>query len=667
MMQRISDFFNKIASLAQTAKPEYQPVPTKSEDKKTAKVAGSFLSKEVVAKSLESTERPKFYVVALDRRIHALGDLAKMAVGALKMAAEKVQRLASAFFGFRTEIPKNHANEEEAELYLSGRWQHFPKFSTSIEKGGEQSPLVQAAIMLKSCKQAMKKMPDAILMKKNLEGSYRGNIDDKLKPLREGIKIESLLKNDLLKGLDKPGAQERLARKIKSHYREQFEKTGNKEWLEIFDSEVDKARGRLVPKEMSSEFVVGDKKFEEKIETLDANLGAKYLLAAGKGNLDKESDYVKEQGLRPSAVRSQDEAQGMIINGRVHELNGERIYRSGAFAVHNQGKTPGLDRLKEINKMPDNEEKDAAISDLAKKMGMAESKGKVDENTVNLLKTTLSAEIRKRECLVVAQALPKVAAAIKAMVADPDVMERVRTTGKFLYVEQSFLSDEASNEKRMIEDMKGALDALKEKLVVRYGDDEGLQVEDGKIILTFDSENLSKGEFGVESLLFSQGVNEMQSIGHLMKQTGYSYQDRINKESLEALFGYATEAGLNLNPEFTKLRDHYLPFAQRLGKDIEGVNLINDAVRALKGGRGISCKSGKDRTGTEAANRLARAVSSSAEERRAIREELFGRLSFAVTGQNTGKRNAYAFNALQYETLPPQWRPSKKYCGNVPS
>ena len=91
------------------------------------------------------------------------------------------------------------------------------------------------------------------------------------------------------------------------------------------------------------------------------------------------------------------------------------------------------------------------------------------------------------------------------------------------------------------------------------------------------------------------------------------------------------------------------------------------AGRAL-GIRGVSCKTGKDRTGAEVNDALAsEAEKTDKTKKHNVRDKLAGGISYRITGENTGKHNAYAFNWLQQKFLPPEWFPPKQYCGGGPS
>lgn len=389
-----------------------------------------------------------------------------------------------------------------------------------------------------------------------------------------------------------------------------YKKGLSKEKRKHFKSELTKERGRQLPAKLTHEFTASNHKIREKTVSLDASLGAKYLAVAG--SYEKEIKYIKSHkhganwGQRCSEAREGEELQGMVINGRTHTISVdgkkvEEIYRSGAFAVHGKGKK----------------------------------------------------SIKYRKDMTVAQALPKVCQAIKSMVLDKKSMEIVRKTGSFLHVEQSLLSDLDGKELGMIQDMKGALDHIREKARVQFGGEEKVEIDKkGNILITLKVENPPQGTFGIHTVFFTQGVNEHQSSGFAFCRN--LYQEKYNLEGLGHLLAYAKAAGKEVKP----LKSHFAKGNIRWAKDLAGIDVIRETVKTLGGRRGVVCKSAKDRTGFECSHALAKAVAKVVGHESEVYDKLVRGISLTLTGHNTGKRKGYAFNILQRRALPwdvPGW------------
>lgn len=418
--------------------------------------------------------------------------------------------------------------------------------------------------------------------------------------------------------------------------------SGNEKKTKTLESETLKAWGRMLPSSKERSFKLTLNKevsnFEETSVHLSPIMGAEYL---EKINTDKFSSQIKHirthhTGIRPSELRGNAEVQGMITNGHIHSLslNGEpveTVYRSGAFAVHHSG-FKGEDRLH----------------------------------------------------LSIAQALPKITRSIQDMARNPEKAEVASKTGAFLHVEQSFLSDLEKKEETMIQDMNRAIEHIREHALIKFGHQEGIEIsKDGAIIITLSSENVEetliekepRGGYEIKALFFTHGVNEFQSIGLARGKTPKT-QNTINAKSLKLLKDYALKANLEKSEAVETFESYFSPSnsPNRRGKDLQGMRAIRNAVYVLGGNRGVVCKSGKDRTGSEVNETLTEATTrnmtgkTSEEELKefqsALRRELDGGISYVITGDNTMKSNAYAFNAGQHNTLPEDWKPSEDLCGS---
>ncbi len=478
--------------------------------------------------------------------------------------------------------------------------------SSNIQTG-EQLSLDHALLMLKSCRAALRKIcPE----------------------LQEEQFYESV--KDIL-FTSKP---ESMAGEIKKAFVKGIKSQNLKRKLPEFLTCVEVERAKTIPSTLTHAC-------REAVETsacLSNSLSKAYLEMRDKDLYKPQIEFLEStQGsFRLGLLKKQPEVQGMLLNGHLHTVKDSQekelaqVVRSGAFSVHGQ-EGPGLDRL------------------------IKEGRGVLLSNG------------QSRIDLCVAQALPKVTQGLELILNNDKAFRTACRAGELLYVEQSFLSTGQTKERTMCEDMKGALDFMKEHFTVVVSGDkksEGISEEiksPGHFVLTLYKEEMVKPiTFSLRPVLFVQGVNERQTLGRIIDKQGVKYQDKINVEGLNSLLAYAQKAKMldALGP----LREHYSKESSRLAKDIEGVDFIHDAARALGGVCGLSCKTGKDRTGAEAARILARDA-----KKPELQKELIGGISYALTGFNTGKANGYAFNQFQFATLPPDWHLPLEYCGSGPT
>ncbi|GIL66193.1 hypothetical protein Vafri_19789 [Volvox africanus] len=352
--------------------------------------------------------------------------------------------------------------------------------------------------------------------------------------------------------------------------------------------------------------------------------------------------------------------------------------RSGAFAVH--GREPrgvGLSRLTAIysacHAMPAAEQ-----SALLAQLGYAHLEG-------------LRAEVELRKALCVAQALPVVIASLRLMCGSAACLRAAHRTGSFLHVQQSLLSDLHRHERGYLEDTKGALDVLADRMVVRFVEGSEkvlpLHVSGSSITVSLPAAGLSAAAlaeaglsrasfcgvtYGLTTLLFNQGINSLQSLGFLTwNGSAEQLQNSLNSHSLERLNEYAQRANQSGGPHLAALNRHYSHEGRRPPKDTAMFSLVRSACEEVGGGRAVNCKSGKDRTALEISKALTEEVVAAglfpASETSWLEGQFLRGLSYVTTSQNHGQPPAYAFNEMEIVTLPPGWRPDWRLCGKVSS
>lgn len=421
-------------------------------------------------------------------------------------------------------------------------------------------------------------------------------------------------------------------------------------------SELHQARGRSLPTECVHEFIVAQITFKEKTKNISPSLGTKYLANfSSTGKYVQEITYINSHlrddkiGIRPSAVRKEHVAQAMPINlrGQILNAGGEEIgslFRSGAFAVH--------DPYYPTETEYENYQKDEILKKLNKRWGEAVTPQMVEER------------IQQRRQLCLSQALPKVMASVEKM-----AKEGIPPQG-FLHVEQSLLSDAYPSDKEMIKDMARAMETIRTKAHVTFtAKEQSVTVgTDDEIVINLQIEKASlhsDTKYGVCALFFTQGVNEMQTIGDLLSN-GERLQDEINDKGLKELKEYAKRSG-KATPE---LDAHFAATHPRAAKDVAGIQCMTATVEELGGQLGIVCKSGKDRTAMVVDDYLARCAITKGNlpqtSYREMRDKLDGGRSLEITEECTGTKG-YAFNAFQRPLLPPELTPRADLCGNAQS
>ncbi|EQC42258.1 hypothetical protein SDRG_01092 [Saprolegnia diclina VS20] len=174
--------------------------------------------------------------------------------------------------------------------------------------------------------------------------------------------------------------------------------------------------------------------------------------------------------------------------------------------------------------------------------------------------------------------------------------------------------------------------------------------------------SLQRDAIGVVVVLFTQGINEMQSLANMSNAAGVSKQSVINKASLQSLEQYMGQVPTALRDAVTNENGS--------SKNTEILHLASKAVRRLYGGRVTCCKSGKDRTAMsvtweqaawalQANDDLDNADADDLEASDVLKmanvmREFGGRIGIAE--KNVGAKR-YSFNALQRKLLPPSYRP----------
>ena len=184
-------------------------------------------------------------------------------------------------------------------------------------------------------------------------------------------------------------------------------------------------------------------------------------------------------------------------------------------------------------------------------------------------------------------------------------------------------------------------------------------------------------------VLFNQGVNEQQSVANSLHPERTRVQSEINKESMQELRRYAEALcdwrrggggeATRASPTHDELMGRVTTFGIRVQeakpteKNVEILAEAATLVRDMGGGRVTSCKSAKDRTSMSVTLEQARLVQAHhglsdthIDWLANVMREHGVRLTNCL--KNIGKKR-YAFNALQVQFLPKQFRPPKSTIG----
>jgi len=433
-----------------------------------------------------------------------------------------------------------------------------------------------------------------------------------------------------------------------------------KEYVPIVSSEevkrqTDIARGEITPRTLVKSYTFGDFEAEERLETLDPDtaVASDYLYQVG---LDEDAKNIElRQGIRVSESKNYPEIAGKSVNlwrqsMQVGDKEEAVLFRSGVFSVHSF-KSSSIrkldDVLTKIAEMETDEEKSAAIKSLRWPKRM--------KPTLTDVESALS----RRRHLGIAQALPKIVASLEESFKNREALENAIKTGKFLHAETSYLSD-FDDERRMLHDMVYVMEMLSKHVKVYFADDPELLIyvnsDTDDISLNFPipkdaPEGLTDQNFGLLSLMFSQGVNFKQAVSAFVN---VSEQTLINQKALNELKEYAIQVyeGADesqkapLREPLVRFLRHFTQGTENLETvDLEGTDLIADLIAALKGQLGIVCKSGKDRTGMAASRFIANKICKAHPEigdKNMIKAELDKGLSYALTAYNSGGVKGYA-------------------------
>ncbi|RHY28136.1 hypothetical protein DYB32_006209 [Aphanomyces invadans] len=188
-----------------------------------------------------------------------------------------------------------------------------------------------------------------------------------------------------------------------------------------------------------------------------------------------------------------------------------------------------------------------------------------------------------------------------------------------------------------------------------------------------------KKTFRVLAVLFTQGVNEMQSLAHAMHSSSTAIQDQINIESFERLGHYFARFkklkfshmprprdgyGSPFQPNLTELDDMWAQIAASITQPMHKKNVrllmtTSEFCRRLGGGRATCCKSGKDRTAMSVTLEQARLLVQEAKALN-LKHMIETMRLCGVRRDNVFKNiqtHTYAFNELQRKLLPECYKP----------
>jgi hypothetical protein len=196
-------------------------------------------------------------------------------------------------------------------------------------------------------------------------------------------------------------------------------------------------------------------------------------------------------------------------------------------------------------------------------------------------------------------------------------------------------------------------------------------------LLALIPENLrSGGVISVTPIMFTQGINEMQTLANNASGKKTTLQDIINHKSFRLLSQYVdkyrllaaqqpdavpTDVG-RINTLLASLADRIEAASKQMMKT-KHPKIIQESsrlCRLLGGGRVTSCKSAKDRTGMSVTLEQIQLLS----DHHGLPQEYVIRTVSTMRSngvrlenafKNTGKRQ-YAFNALQRSLLPEEYR-----------
>ncbi|ETW09439.1 hypothetical protein H310_00040 [Aphanomyces invadans] len=197
---------------------------------------------------------------------------------------------------------------------------------------------------------------------------------------------------------------------------------------------------------------------------------------------------------------------------------------------------------------------------------------------------------------------------------------------------------------------------------------------------------LQHAKIQVHTVIFTQGLHEMQNLASLVNSSGFQLQGVVNRDSFQALQRYH-RAFLDMQKEMDvhmrhrlnneTMLDSLMPLVGRNAKYNKALNTSTntlmlleaaDIVRKLNGMRVTCCPTGVDHTALSATLEQARLLYSkrsansnaSTEDQEVIKPianimREYG-VRIAIAMKNTG-RFEYAFNSIQRKLLPDVYRP----------
>ncbi|KAG9407590.1 Phosphatidylinositol 3,4,5-trisphosphate-dependent Rac exchanger 2 protein [Aphanomyces cochlioides] len=313
---------------------------------------------------------------------------------------------------------------------------------------------------------------------------------------------------------------------------------------------------------------------------------------------------------------------------------------------------------------------------------------KAEDKSLNAVVTRVlevQASYQLRKSVVVAQALTALAASFQselyiALEQGPAIWtERINqwTAMGYLCGWESLVSSQGK-ELHMLLDAQSALDACRFfhfQLVLNQDESNhdvrlvgsSIQIPVSPTIFGQLPASWQSGaaHISITCVLFTQGINEMQSLVNMSHLGGVTKQSEINTSNLVVLNKYH-EQFKALFPNRTALREIFNQLRDAVinensaNKNTDILHLASQVVRHLRGGRITCCKSGKDRTAMSVTWEQAQWVA-------AVHNCRVDELDMANTMREWGIRldiaekninqRKYSFNALQRKLLPPIYRP----------
>jgi hypothetical protein len=189
------------------------------------------------------------------------------------------------------------------------------------------------------------------------------------------------------------------------------------------------------------------------------------------------------------------------------------------------------------------------------------------------------------------------------------------------------------------------------------------------------------GLIAVHAALFTQGINEQQTLANAVGATGI--QDAINREHYARLAkyfeGYASWCGrtsLTAESDITALRKEFAAIeaavrhgSSRTSKNVGLLPSVADFCRKLCAGRCTSCKSAKDRTAMSVTWEHSRLLAACAglpesQVQSAMQVMRDAGVRRFILVKNTGDAR-YAFNPLQTRLLPAVFKPPRTSRANL--